>query len=60
MQCKLCKKDMKFIACSDNPNEGFAYNIYHCDECMVLCKENVWDNAGKFWVLKDNTIESEV
>lgn len=56
MNCKDCDGQMEFIGCNDDPNEGYAYNIYHCANCMVILKNDVWNNAGNLWIDKDNKI----
>lgn len=59
MKCKYCKKEMDFVTCNDSPNDGFAYNVYHCFSCMVLLKEDVWNNPGKIWITMRNDVEIE-
>ena len=46
MNCKCCNKEMKLIDVNDNPDRGYAYNIFHCIYCMIVCKEDVWENKG--------------
>lgn len=54
-----CNTEMKFIACNDSPNEGWAYNVYHCDACGTLCKDNVWGNKERIWIRSNNSITTE-
>lgn len=54
MNCISCGKEMDLVLVNDNPNEGYAYNVYHCDDCMMLCRENVWSNSGEVWVKKED------
>ncbi len=44
LQC--CSQDTKFVCCWDNPEKGYAYNLYQCELCGTLHKENVWNDKG--------------
>lgn len=55
MHCKSCGRGMVLQFVNDNPNEGFAYNVYECAPCGVVCKEDVWANAGVTWLMSDGT-----
>ena len=57
MNCKKCGQPMRLLFCDDNPDTGFAFNLHNCQTCMILCKENVWENAGRLWVMPDNSVE---
>ena len=48
MICKNteCQNNLEFICCYDNPNTGFAFNIYFCYCCGTLYKEHVWKNKS--------------
>ena len=59
MKCKFCTSDMNFIYCTDNPDKGYAYNVYACISCDTLLKEDVWDKAGKIWISTENNIVRE-
>lgn len=51
MICINCaSEDMKFVTCYDGPKTGFSWNLYSCDSCGWICKEDVWDNAGQTWL----------
>ena len=41
MKCINCDAEMKVITVNDDPTRGFAYNVYECNECMIICKSNV-------------------
>lgn len=58
-KCISCGDTLEFIGCSDNPDEHIAYNLYHCWSCLIMVREDVWDNAGLTWILKDATILKE-
>lgn len=46
--CSECKEDaLEFVTCWDNPDSGFAFNVYLCENCGTLLKEDVWKNAGR-------------
>jgi hypothetical protein len=54
LKCVDCKEEMAFIDCNDNPNNGYAYNIYHCIPCMIIYRENVWNNLGIAVIRKED------
>ena len=69
MKCEFCKMnpdhDMEGVASYDNPcpSEGdidpkniYAYNVHQCHYCGALCKEDVWHNKGRTWLLTDGRI----
>ena len=58
MICRKCAGKMKGVCVWDNPDEGHAYNLYQCQTCGAICKEDVWDDKGETWVLIDNIIMS--
>ncbi len=51
MKC-LCKREMKFISCWDNPDTNHAYNLYICldFECGMICKNDVWEDRGNRYI----------
>lgn len=59
MKCiqENCETLMDFIECGDNPNEGYAFNVYFCQICDILVKEDVWKNAGLTILYPDGRIE---
>lgn len=59
MKCIKCKEDMKLEAVNDDPNRGFAYNVFQCIDCIIVVKKNVWKNKGCIWIFPDNNILSE-
>ena len=56
MKCAKCGGTMRLKFVSDNPTMGIAYNVYSCDDCLTICREDVWKNAGKTWITGDGTI----
>lgn len=49
------RKVWDFITCWDDPNTGYAYNLYQNNRTGELIKEDVWDNAGaRLITLKTN------
>jgi hypothetical protein len=56
-RCGLTDGDMIFVACDDSPNEGYAFNLFHCPYCGSICKQDVWDDAGEIWISCRNEIE---
>lgn len=56
-QCKFCPEKMSLIGIADNPNTGYAFNIYFCDYgCSALLKESVWKDKSDIWITEDNRI----
>jgi hypothetical protein len=39
---------LKFV--DDNPNRGYAFNLYHCEFCGTIARENVWENPGVVYI----------
>ena len=33
-----------------------AYNVYACDGCLSIYRQDVWKNAGKIWITGEGTI----
>lgn len=64
MQCKVCEHEMEmdFIACNDTGSSGhtdghsYAYNIFHCAECMTIVREDVWHNPGITYLFLNNSV----
>lgn len=54
MKCPDCLEKMELVHCYDSPDKGFAYNMYHCNNCMIYCKENVWKHKSELWIDPDN------
>lgn len=57
MQCRECNHKMTGVGVHDDPNSGFAYNLYQCDYCGCICKDNVWNNPGELWINAHNEIK---
>jgi len=43
----------------DDPQTGYAYNLMQCNDCGMLCKEDVWKNKGLTWISEDGKIVIE-
>lgn len=43
---ELIMSDIKGLAVYDNPNTGFAHNIYQDEDGGTVYIERVWNNAG--------------
>lgn len=39
--------------------EDYAYNLYICNKCGSIIKENVWSNPGCLKIKLDNTVMFE-
>ena len=55
-QCAECGEGMALMFVKDNPNTGIAYNVYACDGCLSICRQDVWKNAGTIWITGEGTI----
>ena len=58
MKCKQCGNEMKGLEVHDNPKTGYAYNLYSCS-CGTICREDVWNNKGKLWILENKEVICE-
>ena len=62
MNCRRCKSLMQFVWCYDTGTSGdqdVAMNIYACNDCGTVCRENVWSFKGVVWVDFDATPPAE-
>jgi hypothetical protein len=32
-----------------------AYNVYLCENCGMIVKEDVWEDEGELWIKLDNS-----
>lgn len=55
MKCVNCEHQMEFIFCTDNPNKGYAYNLYACPSCDSITKKDVWKNKGFVFINADSS-----
>lgn len=55
-RCHFCQEAIQLIHCYDSPQDGIAFNIYACDGCGAICKNNVWKNKGDEWIAGDRKI----
>jgi hypothetical protein len=53
-----CDSRMSSAAGHDDPKTGFAFNLYLCDYCGTIVRENVWDNKG-YVILKPGSNTAE-
>ena len=57
MECINCGEEMSGVGCGDNPNTGYAFNLFLCDYgCSTIMKQFVWKDKGEIWIFPDNTI----
>lgn len=59
MKCK-CEHEMVVVYVYDNGvtmEPGHAYNLYACDRCGILCKNDVWSDKGFRWIHLDGKVE---
>lgn len=57
MYCRICEMEMSLVSVwnggMDSPQE-YAYNLYTCDVCGTITKEDVWDNKGLLVIPTNN------
>lgn len=58
MICEKCNVKMEGIAAYDDCSK-YAFNVYLCDGCGSICKQDVWTGKGYTWVYVDNTVKRE-
>lgn len=57
MECPVCgRKDLNNVAVWDDPNRGYAYNLFSCFDCGSVIKQDVWENAGLTVIKLDTTV----
>lgn len=57
MKCFFCDSDeMEIISGADDPEKGYAYNLYQCRMCDAICKQDVWKHKGEIWISNDGAI----
>lgn len=57
--CPNCNNDkMNSVTGFDDPNKGYAYNLYNCSFCGIVAKQDVWSNKKVTVIYIDGTIET--
>lgn len=52
--------DMTMVGAWDDAQAtDHAYNLYVCDACGRICKEDVWEHRGRRWLSLDGTLTVE-
>jgi hypothetical protein len=57
--CIKCQRLMEFVRVNDTgtgeATDGgkYAFKLYVCEKCMIVARENVWDNKGIIWIYPD-------
>ena len=64
MICKCCGSDMTLVyadntefAGSKHDGKDRAINVYACEHCFTVARENAWANEGTVFVFPNNTIK---
>lgn len=62
MKCVKCEEELEGIYCFDTGGGDYlgkdiAYNLYACNNCGTLLKEDVWENKGIISINIDNIQE---
>jgi hypothetical protein len=54
MKCQ-CQATMSLSAVYDTGSSGesFAWNLWSCQSCGMVARENVWDSTGVVWVPRE-------
>lgn len=50
VSCLCSTSELKLIAVSDNPDTGFAQNVYECESCDTIAIKRVWNNQGVTYI----------
>ena len=45
-KCTSCNEESEYMVLWDDPDKGYAFNIYFCFYCGMIIKEDVWENKG--------------
>jgi len=53
-----CDQTTTFEWCMDDPNKGYAFNLFYCSKCMAIFKENVWNSPGIIKICADNSTKT--
>ena len=40
---ECCDQKMSSVDCYDSPNKGVAFNLFLCNGCGAIYKQNVWN-----------------
>ena len=57
--CASCGAEMDLVYLDDTGSgtqkDGYSisYNLYACSSCLTVCKEQLWDFKGRFWICSD-------
>lgn len=63
--CAFCGTEMTLVYLDDTGSgttkDGYslAYNLYACLKCLTICKEQLWDFKGRFWVCSNGLMFRE-
>ena len=57
--CKTCNfTPLNFCFCHDDGAGGdYAYNLYACEKCGTIMKQDVWGNSGWTIITTSGAIE---
>jgi hypothetical protein len=58
MKCK-CGDEMSGLGVWDDPDDGYAFNVYLCEYCGMIIKEDVWEDSGFTCIDMKNNITKE-
>lgn len=56
MQCRGCQEEMALAEVWECGEQKHCWNLYACDGCGAVCRENVWDDKGEVWVFTGNSV----
>ncbi len=64
MICPRCGQEMKAVSVADSGSNAdvlidgerysIAQNVYHCRDCYVVARENVWDFEGTIFIYPED------
>lgn len=57
MKCRYCDHTMVIAdVWDDDLDLGYAYNLFLCNRCGSICKEDVWKGKGQIWIDVTNNV----
>lgn len=55
-KCKGCGEEIELLDVWDDPNVGYAFNVFLCGCCGNLYKVNVWKDAGALEITLEGVV----
>jgi len=59
MPKNCCNESLALVSVYDAPESGYAYNLFVCQSCGTIIKEDVWSNSGTLTVKTNGEVVHE-